>query len=154
MALPAISILGETMEIAADSLSPHILESTWVQEQRDGWVLAQDGEAVCQCSVVVWATDGVARSRILRAVRERLQDTMSGLYGVVVHVADYVGGVDAIVTPLSVRYDDNPDAVRSRNRIATMAIEVRLPILRVQYAPPLDGRVRAEVIGPTEELVT
>ena len=131
---PSIAVVVREADYDAQNLSPAVLDETYDAVTKT--VLVQDAEWVSDVEVHIVCTDPVQRSRVVKAVRERLMgetlwDGKAETYGVDLSVPGYFGGVyPAKVSLRRVRFEDTDSLATQRERRAVLYATVRLPVLR------------------------
>ena len=155
---PAVGIQASSGSYGGDadqSFSPAADEASRFPATGAGAVLVEAGEFVAQVEIVIYCTDPVQRSVVLRAVRDRLQDRVCGAdgrghYGIDLPVARYFGGYTTChVSPLTVRYEDDADEARRRHRKAILVVRASMPLYHCETAQDLLPRLVLDSVGDT-----
>jgi len=130
-----------------EATTPHTLLETREPTYGQGHVLIQDAEFVADVDIKVVATDKVMRSMVVRALRERLRGgSLDGTYDLRLSCPEYYGGaVNLMVNLLSISHEDDPRDVGERSRTATLVVQCRLPVVRVEGVTTLLPRFVLEI---------
>jgi len=145
---PAISLDFAETKYDASQFTPFPLEETRGPDALGhGWVLWQDAEWTAEIVLEIWCSDSEMRGRVVRLVRETLQDPCSDVvrYGRAFEVPRYFGGAaKASIAPVGGRFEDGEVEGLRRHRIAYMTCEVHLPVLRAAQVTGLEVRIQVE----------
>jgi hypothetical protein len=131
---PSIAVIIREADYDAQNLSSAVLDETYDAATKT--VLIQDAEWVSEIEIHVVCTDPIQRSRVIKAVRERLMgetlwDGKAETYGIDLPVPGYFGGVYPVKVSLKrVRYEDTEALATQRERRAVLYATARLPVLR------------------------
>lgn len=136
---PAVVVLSFEGDEDAGTMTPIELAETW--NASTGQLLVKDGEFTADAQILIWATDPRMRSRLVRAVRERLIDGTGDRARRLLDVPRYFGGVvRAVVEPKGrPRFEDSEDDAKRRHRLAYLTVGVQLDMLRIRTVPALQA---------------
>jgi len=149
---PAVAVMPIEGTYEGSRSTPYEDEDSRKPTVGAGYILMQDAEFTASVELLVWASDPEMRSRVVRCVREALQeqDVMfkPSKYGLFIAVPRYFGGVvKASVAPQGVRYEDDQDEAEKRHRLAYVRVTVQLPVMRLVTAGGLEVRTVLTVQG-------
>jgi hypothetical protein len=154
--IPSIAIIAASGTYGSESdptLSPGPDEESRFPAHGAGHVLVDDGEFVAEIDLVVWASDPIMRSMLARAVREKLQQEVAGVYGKAIYGIDlpcprYFGGYSKChVSPVKTRLEDTGDDAKKRRRKQILTLRCVLSMYHVEGAQDLLPRLVLESVG-------